>query len=155
MPTKDALLKQLKEAKDSWISGDILAGRLLISRSSVGKQIRALRTEGYLIESSPKKGYLLRKVSELLLPAEIRDGLKTAAFGQGRIDYFAETDSTNVRARAIAAKGALEGSVVVAEAQLRGKGRRGRVWHSPPGRGIYVSVILKPVSGRTTRRNSS
>ena len=137
MPTKDALLKQLKESKESWISGETLAAGLRISRSAVWKQIRSLQGEGYLIESSTKRGYLLRKRSELILPAEIRDGLNTAAFGRERIDYFTQTDSTNVRARAIAAEGAPEGTVVVAEEQLRGKGRRGRVWYSPAGEGIY------------------
>jgi BirA family biotin operon repressor/biotin-[acetyl-CoA-carboxylase] ligase len=144
MPTKDALLKQLKESRESWVSGETLAARLLISRSAVWKQIRSLQNEGYLIESSTKKGYLLRKPSELLLPAEICDGLKTTVFGRGRIDYFAQTDSTNVRARAIAAEGAPEGTVVVAEEQLQGKGRRGRAWHSPAGEGIYISAILRP-----------
>jgi BirA family biotin operon repressor/biotin-[acetyl-CoA-carboxylase] ligase len=91
-----------------------------------------------------KKKYLLRKPSELLLPAEIRDGLKTTVFGRDRIDYFSQTDSTNVRARAIAAEGAPEGTVVVAEEQLQGKGRRGRSWYSPSGEGITVSVILRP-----------
>lgn len=144
MPTKDALLKQLKESKESWLSGEKLAAGLGISRSAVWKQIRSLQDEGYLIESSTKRGYRLRKCSELLLPAEIRDGLHTAAFGRGRIDYFTQTDSTNVRARVIAADGAPEGSVVVAEEQLQGKGRRGRAWYSPAGEGIYVSVILRP-----------
>jgi len=81
---------------------------------------------------------------DLLLPAEIRDGLKTFTVGQERIDYCAVIDSTNVRARMIADEGAPEGTIVVAEAQLKGKGRRGRSWFSPAGQGIYVSVILRP-----------
>jgi BirA family biotin operon repressor/biotin-[acetyl-CoA-carboxylase] ligase len=81
---------------------------------------------------------------DLLLPAEIRDGLKTAAFGRERIDYFSVIDSTNVHARVIADGGAPEGTIVVAETQLRGMGRKGRSWFSPAGEGIYVSVILRP-----------
>jgi BirA family biotin operon repressor/biotin-[acetyl-CoA-carboxylase] ligase len=81
---------------------------------------------------------------DLLLPAEIRDGLKTIAFGRERIDYFSVIDSTNVHARVIADRGAPEGTIVLAEAQLRGKGRMGRPWFSPAGQGIYVSVILRP-----------
>jgi len=81
---------------------------------------------------------------DLLLPAEIRDGLRTTVFGRERIDYFPIIDSTNVHARAIADGGAPQGTLVVAEAQLRGKGRMGRSWHSPAGEGIYVSVILRP-----------
>jgi BirA family transcriptional regulator, biotin operon repressor / biotin---[acetyl-CoA-carboxylase] ligase len=90
------------------------------------------------------KGHFLRKTPDLLLPAEIRDGLKTAIFGRERIDHFPVIDSTNVHARMIADRGAPEGTVIVAEAQLKGKGRRGRAWFSPAGEGIYVSVILRP-----------
>ena len=89
-------------------------------------------------------GHHLRKAPDLLLPAEIRDGLKTSIFGRERIDHFPVIDSTNVHARMIADRGAPEGTVVVAEAQLKGKGRRGRSWFSPAGEGIYVSVILRP-----------
>ena len=89
-------------------------------------------------------GHLLQKAPDLLLPAEIRDGLKTSIFGRERIDHFPVIDSTNVHARMIADRGAPEGTVVVAEAQLKGKGRRGRSWFSPAGEGIYVSVILRP-----------
>ncbi|MBE0557720.1 MAG: HTH domain-containing protein, partial [Proteobacteria bacterium] len=144
MSTKDELLSHLKEAKDAWTSGEILAADLTISRNAVRKQIRFLKDEGYLIDASPRKGYLLRKAPDLLLPAEIRDGLKTALLGRERIDYFAVIDSTNVRARMIADEGAPEGTVVVAETQLKGKGRRGRSWFSPAGQGIYVSAILRP-----------
>ncbi len=79
-----------------------------------------------------------------LLPSAIRDGLKTSVFGREWIDYHAVIDSTNIRARMIADEGAPEGTIVVAEAQLKGKGRRGRSWFSPAGQGIYVSVILRP-----------
>ena len=89
-------------------------------------------------------GHHLRKAPDLLLPAEIRDGLKTSIFGRERIDHFPVIDSTNVHARMIADRGAPEGTVVVAEAQLKGKGRRGRSWFSPAGEGVYVSVILRP-----------
>ena len=82
--------------------------------------------------------------TDLLLPAEIRDGLKTSTLGRERIDYCSVIDSTNVRARMLADEGAPEGTIVVAEAQLKGKGRRGRSWFSPAGQGIYVSVILRP-----------
>jgi BirA family transcriptional regulator, biotin operon repressor / biotin---[acetyl-CoA-carboxylase] ligase len=81
---------------------------------------------------------------DLLLPAEIRDGLQTSAFGRERIDHFSVIDSTNVHACVIANGGAPEGTLVVAEAQLRGRGRMGRLWFSPAGEGIYVSVILRP-----------
>jgi BirA family biotin operon repressor/biotin-[acetyl-CoA-carboxylase] ligase len=97
-----------------------------------------------VIESSRKKGYLLRQPSDLLLADEIREGLNTNVFGKGKIIYFRETDSTNVRAKYLAGDGAPEGTVVVAEMQTQGRGRKGRTWFSPAGEGIYTSVILRP-----------
>ena len=58
--------------------------------------------------------------------------------------WFAETESTNDVARGWAGEGAPEGAVVVASRQLRGRGRRARVWESPPDTGLYASFILRP-----------
>ena len=53
-------------------------------------------------------------------------------------------DSTNDEARRLAAAGAEEGTVVIAERQTAGRGRQGRAWYSPPGHGLYLSVLLRP-----------
>ena len=58
--------------------------------------------------------------------------------------WLAETESTNDVAREWAVEGAPEGAVVVASRQLRGRGRRARVWESPPDTGLYASFILRP-----------
>jgi len=58
--------------------------------------------------------------------------------------YFSTVTSTNDVAMRLADAGADEGTIVVAEAQTAGRGRRGRDWCSPPGAGVYVSVILRP-----------
>lgn len=55
-----------------------------------------------------------------------------------------ETDSTNIRCRKLAEEGWPEGTLVVAECQNAGKGRRGRTWISPPGTGIWMSILLRP-----------
>jgi BirA family biotin operon repressor/biotin-[acetyl-CoA-carboxylase] ligase len=57
---------------------------------------------------------------------------------------FGEVDSTNDSLRALAGQGAREGTVVVAEAQRRGRGRLGRPWFSPPGVNLYASVLFRP-----------
>lgn len=142
--TKERLLSRLKEAGGNWISGEVISEELGISRSAIWKQIGKLREDGYLIESSSRKGYILRKVSDALLPGEIRQGLRTQIFGQREIVYFQETDSTNIQAKNLAAEGAGEGTLVIAEKQIAGKGRKGRVWFSPVGNGIYVSLIVRP-----------
>ncbi|MBI3333406.1 MAG: biotin--[acetyl-CoA-carboxylase] ligase [Candidatus Omnitrophica bacterium] len=61
-----------------------------------------------------------------------------------RIHAYEATDSTMDVAHRLAATGEPEGSVVVAEGQARGRGRLGRSWLSPKGKGIYASVILRP-----------
>jgi BirA family biotin operon repressor/biotin-[acetyl-CoA-carboxylase] ligase len=144
MRTRDILLENLKEARDAWVSGQFLSERLSMTRSAVWKQIGALREDGYVIEASPRKGYRLRGVPDLLLMQEVRDGLKTRVFGQVQACYFRQTDSTNLRARELAAQGAPEGTLVVAEQQTQGRGRRQRTWFSPPQLGIYASLILRP-----------
>ncbi len=57
-----------------------------------------------------------------------------------------EVPSTNDIVATHASRGANEGLTVVAQAQTAGRGRQGRVWHSPPGSGLYVSVLLRPTA---------
>lgn len=61
-----------------------------------------------------------------------------------RLLYFLSLPSTNDHARELAEDGWPEGTIVLAEEQVAGKGRAGRSWHSPAGVGLYFSVILKP-----------
>jgi len=144
MSTKDRLLGYLKECKGDWVSGESLSKRIGITRSAIWKNIGKLREEGYVIESSPRKGYSLSRISEMLLPNEIREGLDTEVFGRGEIIHFRETDSTNARAKELAVQGAPEGTLVVSETQTKGRGRKGRTWFSPSEAGIYASLILRP-----------
>ena len=62
-----------------------------------------------------------------------------------RIHYFEEIPTTQEVARELAAQGAAEGTVVIAEQQTAGRGRMGRSWHSPAGAGLYTTTILRPV----------
>src|SRR4051794_35872370 len=62
----------------------------------------------------------------------------------GKFHYFTDPDSTNTCARALAERGAPEGEVVLAEAQLEGRGRLGRRWISPARTNLYLSIILRP-----------
>jgi len=73
---------------------------------------------------------------------DIKAGIKGTI---GKEIFFYETvDSTNTVAAILAEKGVEEGTVVVADSQIRGKGRLGRHWASPPGVNIYMSVVLRP-----------
>lgn len=144
MSTSQTLLQFLRLHADDWISGEHLSRELGVTRSAVWKHVRRLRRDGYEIVSAPRKGYRLIQTSPLLLPEEIQNGLQTRSFGQGSIVYLETTDSTNTRARELAGQGRPEGTLVVAEEQTAGRGRKGRTWHSPERGGIYLSLVLRP-----------
>lgn len=61
----------------------------------------------------------------------------------GRLHFRPVVTSTNDLAAELATAGAEEGTAVIADAQTAGRGRYGRVWHSPPGAGLYLSIVLK------------
>jgi len=142
--TREMLLEHLKQSGGIWVSGAWLSRELGVSRAAVNKHVRHLQKVGYPIATSTRKGYLLGGPFDLVLPEEIRDGLRTRIFGAGDIVYLDVTDSTNLRAKNLAAGGAFEGTIVIAEMQTAGRGRKGRGWFSPPRQGIYVSLILRP-----------
>jgi len=141
--TRHHLLVSLKEAHGNWISGEELSRKLGVTRTAIWKHACSLRSEGYAIDSSTRKGYLLRETLDRLHPAEIEASLRSVRMGR-RIVFEKEVDSTNRLARDLAIAGAAEGTLVVAESQTGGRGRKGRIWFSPPGEGIYVSLVLRP-----------
>ncbi len=81
------------------------------------------------------------------LPSDFADALRAAGARRGPFGdpahYFHETTSTNDVAAAYAERGAPEGTTVIAAAQTSGRGRLGRTWYSPPGAGLYFSVVIR------------
>jgi len=138
------ILELLYKNSAGWLSGEDISRDLGISRSAVWKYIKLLRESGYNIESSSRHGHRLISRSNTLNEFEIRRNIKTEIFGRKDIHVFNETDSTNIQAFKLAAAGADEGSIVLAESQTLGKGRLGRKWISPAGMNIYLSVIIRP-----------
>ncbi|HIE31988.1 MAG TPA: biotin--[acetyl-CoA-carboxylase] ligase [Methanosarcinales archaeon] len=141
MQPKEKILEILKEEHGEFVSGEYLSETLDISRTMVWKHIEALRDGGYIIESVTSQGYRLKEIPDRLLPAEVKQDLMTAFVGK-EIYYFDEIKSTSVKAKELAADNP-DGTVIIAEKQLEGRGRMGRGWYSPPG-GIWFSMILKP-----------
>ena len=131
---KGQILKALRERSD-YLSGETLSGKLGISRVSIWKHIHSLKEDGYVIEAS-SRGYRLISSPDLLLPYEFPDL-------EQKIHYFPAISSTMDSARDLAKRGAKEGTIVIAEAQTRGRGRLSREWLSPEG-GIYFTLILRP-----------
>lgn len=141
---KKEIIKLLHAAgEDGFVSGEEISQKLGVSRTAVWKHIKALKELGYTIKSRPQKGYKLEGVPDLLLPEEIELNLDSSLFSN-KIAHFKEVDSTNDEAKRLASLGYPEGTLVVAEKQIKGRGRRGRYWSSPFGKGIWCSFILRP-----------
>ena len=138
---RDLILQTLKQERH--ISGQELGKRLNISRTAIWKHINELRSRGYQIDSSPKSGYSFIKSTELLLPEEIGSGLNTQIMGK-HVKHYYEVSSTQDVAAELARGGAADGTLVIAEMQKEGRGRKGRSWVSFPEGGIYLSLILRP-----------
>jgi BirA family biotin operon repressor/biotin-[acetyl-CoA-carboxylase] ligase len=140
---KEEILAVLKSNPGVYISGQSLSERLSVSRTAVWKYINALKEEGYEIESVSKRGYRLVASPDLLTGDEVSPFLETKCIGRNYF-HFDTLESTNTKAKELAAEPGLDGAVVVSEEQTTGKGRLGRQWVSPKHRGIWMSVILKP-----------
>jgi len=143
LDTKERILKHLIEMKGKFVSGESLSESLGITRTAVWKHIQRLREEGYEILSVSKRGYRLDTSPELFDRSTLITGLHTEVFGNNLI-FLEETDSTNNELKRLAAGGAPEGTVVIAERQLAGRGRRGRSWEMGAGKGITMSILLRP-----------
>lgn len=140
---KDKILKILKDSKDEFISGQEISEQLNVSRTAIWKYINTLKEEGYEIESVSRKGHMLLSTPDILNYEEIHKYLKTEYMGR-EIYYFDTLDSTNLKAKELAANGQKEGTVIIAEEQTSGRGRLGRSWTSPNKKGIWMSIILTP-----------
>lgn len=143
MSLRSRILELLRRAGEEYLSGEEIAKRLGVSRTAVWKHIKELREAGYAIKSQSRSGYSLEDAPDRLLAEEIKNGLQTRFVGRN-IVFFDAIDSTNQVAKQLAAQGAASGTVVVAEAQGKGRGRLNRSYFSPKGKGIWFSVILRP-----------
>ena len=131
--TRRAVLDALA---DGPVTGPELADRLDVSRAAVWKHVDALREEGFEIESDGE-GYRLSGVPDYGGTA-VEHGLDAPY----EVEYHDAVDSTNDRARDLAADGASD-VVVLADEQTHSKGRLDREWTSPAG-GVWLSVVVRP-----------
>ena len=132
---------ELLNQKD-YISGESISKKLNISRTAVWKQINVLKKQSYIIKSVKNKGYLLLSRPDVPFSEEITTKINTKIIGKN-IKYFKEIDSTNSYLKNILKSQVEEGSIVVADQQLKGRGRKNRSWDSSEG-GLWFSVILYP-----------
>ncbi len=137
---KDALLQAL-ESRSEPLSGEALSRELGVSRAAVWKAVKALQTEGYAIEALPTRGYRLLNAPDVLRGDRLADPNRVVGCEVLCLD---SVDSTNNECKRRAIQGAPTGLAVTAEVQTGGKGRRGRSFQSLAGKGLYLSVLLRP-----------
>jgi len=140
---KNKILEQLKASNGQSVSGEEISRKLGISRTAVWKHITKLRSEGYSIESQTNSGYKLIGSPDVLSSCEIQPLLNTKYIGR-KIIYLDSVTSTNTFAKKAAEESFEEGTVIIADEQTAGRGRLGRQWVSTKGKGIWMSIMLKP-----------
>lgn len=139
---KTEILKILR-GTDGYVSGQELCDKLGVSRTAVWKVIGSLKEEGYEIDAVSRKGYRLLSSPDVVSESEVASRISDGVFGQ-RVVSYEITDSTNTRAKQLAEEGAVHGTLVVANMQTAGKGRRGRSWQQEEGSVIAMSLLLRP-----------
>ncbi|MGN1113382.1 MAG: biotin--[acetyl-CoA-carboxylase] ligase [Acutalibacteraceae bacterium] len=139
--TVDLILEILRQG--GYVSGQEISEKLGISRNGVNKWIKALRTQGYEIDSATNKGYSLVWEPDKISQQALNDEINTIYIGRPTV-VLDSVDSTNEEIKRRARQGEKQGLTVVSDEQTLGKGRLGRVWKSPKGTSIYESILLRP-----------
>ncbi|MEE3357761.1 MAG: biotin--[acetyl-CoA-carboxylase] ligase [Lachnospiraceae bacterium] len=168
MTSKEQVLEFLQHNQGYYLSGEEMAAQLQLSRNAVWKAMKVLRRDGYVIDAVTKRGYRLlsqpdrlnvERIQELLERMQAdrskqegsRSKQEISANSTGKaalsthydIRLYQEIDSTNQEAKKEAILGAKHGTVILAERQNAGNGRRNHKFASPEG-GLYFSIILRP-----------
>lgn len=150
MKLKEQVLLILMSSKGEYVSGEDISKQLYVSRNAVWKAINSLRADGFIIDAVQNKGYLLSGGENddftrygLL---RIRQLLRKSA-ADAEITIKDTVTSTNTLLRSAAENGAPDKTVLIANEQTEGRGRRGKSFYSPADSGIYMSILLRPDFG--------
>ena len=138
----DRLLLLIRTRPGHRFSLDFIAGDLAVDRAHLPLAAGQLEQWGYTLSLTETDVRLLG-TPDSLTATELSWGLDTRLIGR-RLLAFNQVKSTNDIAFREGESGAKEGTVVVAEQQIAGRGRLGRTWHSPAGAGSYLSILLRP-----------
>lgn len=139
---KEDILLLLKAGKDTYLSGQRISAQLGVSRAAVWKAVEALRKDGYGIDSRSNCGYRLVRVPDVMTREALSD-TGTRQVGR-RVLYYDSLDSTNNEIKRLSIDQVENGLAVIADCQTGGRGRRGRSFLSPAGKGLYLSVLMQP-----------
>ena len=134
--TRQALLQALSAAGGDYVSGQQLADTLGVSRAAVHKAAAALSAQGYALEAVSRRGYRLAG----------GDPFCAEAVGPypAPVYLYDTLESSNRTAKLLALDGAPHGTLVLTAHQSAGRGRLGRKFESPTGKGVYCSILLRP-----------
>ena len=134
--TKQALLQALSAAEGGYISGQQLAETLGVSRAAIHKAALSLTAQGYALDSAPRRGYRLLG----------GDPFCAEAVGPypAPVYCYDALESSNLTAKQLALTGAPHGTLILTGQQNAGRGRLGRRFESPAGKGVYCSLLLRP-----------
>ncbi len=141
-PSAEKLLSLIRHRRNTFISIKGLARKLDLLPDDIKTAVSTLSSWGYRVRTR-KDHVVFMGAPDSLIDTEIKHKLKTECLGH-QVHSYRSVKSTNDIAIALAENGAPEGTIVTAEEQTRGRGRFGRSWHSEPGNGIYMSLILRP-----------
>ena len=140
--TKYKILEILRNREGEYISGEILSEQLNISRTAVWKGIHSLKEKGYKIEGINNKGYrFLEDAADNISKYEIEKKLADNKLWNN-VYCFETIDSTNNYAKKDIEE-LFHGDIIIADEQLKGRGRMDKVFYSPKESGIYMTFILK------------
>ncbi len=139
---KAEILAALRET-DGYVSGQDLCKKFGVSRTAIWKAINQLKIAGYEIEAVQNRGYHIVSTPDILSENELRSICKTQWIGN-KIYYEPTMGSTNTKAMQLAEEGAPHGTLVVADHQISGRGRRGKKWETPSGTAIAMTFLLRP-----------
>ena len=141
-PTAASMLRKFQE-KSGFVSGAEMGRAVKLSRKSVWRHLARLRSIGCSLEGNSTQGYRLVDLPDCLRPEVVASGLPVSVWGHPYHGYES-VGSTNDICHDLAHLGQPEGTVVAAETQLKGRGRMGRAWHLPKGKGLAFSLLLRP-----------
>ena len=139
---KEKILQELINNKDKLITGTYIAEHLNITRSYVSKVINEFINSGHVIDIQDRSGYIYRNSNK-----HINITKKDINHEINNIYILDKVDSTNKYLKELANNGEDEITVVIAKEQTAGRGRLGRSFVSNSGKGIYMSILLRPTFG--------
>lgn len=138
---RDEVLTILKQ-QEGYLSGEEISRRLGVTRMAVSNAVKALRSEGYVIDAATNRGYRVRKSADKLSSGELFAFLPESR--KKTVRCFDYIDSTNSYLKREAVNGAPNGLCAVANEQTAGRGRSGRSFFSAADCGVYLSMLLRP-----------